>query len=392
MAVLLKRVYLDHNATTPLRPAVRARFLERLDELHGNPSSVHSSGRAARAALDEAREQVAAALGVHEDEIVFTGGGTEALQTAVLGAVRAAGPSAGLVTSAIEHSAVLWAADELAREGRTVRRVPVDRTGRIDAERLLAEVAASRPAVVSIQTANNEIGTVMPIEAIGRGLRSLGKDAPLFHTDAVQALGRLPLALRDSSVALAGFSAHKIGGPLGVGILYRRKGVAVRAPFSGSQESGLRPGTENVPAISAAALAVEIAVRETAEAAAGWRTLGASFWAQLQRVVQGVELNGPALDDPSRLPNTLNLSFRAPSGAALDGRMLVARADLEGLEVSAGSACASGSLEPSHVLLALGHASERARAALRISFGWTTSEEDVHMAVEMLRRTFVSLR
>jgi cysteine desulfurase len=392
MADALKRVYLDHNATTPMRPEVRARFLERLDALGGNPSSVHASGRAARAALDEAREQTAAALGVHEDEIVFTGGGTEALQTAVLGAVRAAGPLPGLVTSAIEHSAVLGAADELAREGRAVRRVPVDGAGRIAVERVLADAAEVRPAVVSIQTANNEIGSVMPIEELARALAET-RPAPLVHTDAVQALGRVPVTLAGSGVALAGFSAHKIGGPLGVGILYRRRGIALRAPFTGGgQEAGVRPGTENVPAISAAALAVEIAVRETAAAAARWRRLSGSFWAQVQRVVPGIELNGPPIDDAGRLPNTLNLGFRANAGPALDGRMLVARLDLEGLEVSAGSACASGSLEPSHVLLALGQSPERARAALRVSFGWATSDEDVHMAVETLRRTFLSLR
>ncbi len=393
MAVPLKRVYLDHNATTPMRPAVRARFLERLDALGGNPSSVHASGRAARSVLDEAREQTAAALGVHEDEIVFTGGGTEALQTALLGAVREAGPVAGLVTSAIEHSAVLGAAEELAREGRPVRRVPVDRRGRVDLDRVLAEISAVRPAVVSIQMANNEIGSVMPIEALGARLREMGEAAPLFHTDAVQALGRLPLALERSNVDLAGFSAHKIGGPLGVGILYRRQGIPLRPPLvGGGQESGLRPGTENVPAISAAALAVELAVRETADAAAAWRALSASFWDQVQRVVQGVVLNGPPLDDPARLPNTVNLGFHGPGGSELDGRMLVARADLEGLEVSAGSACASGSLEPSHVLLALGLSPAHARAALRVSLGWTTNAEDIHRAVEMLRRTFLSLR
>ncbi|MDZ4774017.1 MAG: cysteine desulfurase family protein [Planctomycetota bacterium] len=393
MAVPLKRVYLDHNATTALRPEVRARFLEQLDRLGGNPSSVHSSGRAARAVLDEAREQTAAALAVHEDEIVFTGGGTEAIQIALLGAVRAAGPNACLVTTAVEHSAVLGAAAELAREGHPVHRMPVDGVGRVDIERLITEIGTSRAAVVSIQTANNEIGTVMPIAEIGRRLQDVGNLAPVFHTDAVQALGRLPLALERSNVDLAGFSAHKIGGPLGVGILYRRQGVTLLAPLQGGgQEGGLRPGTENVPAISAAALAVELATRDQAVAADRWRALSRSFWDQVQAVVPGVLLNGPPLDDSARLPNTLNLGFESVGGRELDGRMLVARADLEGLEVSAGSACASGSLEPSHVLLALGHTPERARAALRISFGAQTTHEDIHTAVEMLRRTFLSLR
>lgn len=389
----MKRVYLDHNATTPMRPAVRELYLEWLDRARGNPSSVHRSGREARSALDEARERVAAALSVHEDEIVFTAGGTEALQLALLGAVRAAGPSAGLVTTAIEHSAVLGAAATLAEEGRPVIRLPVDAGGRIEIDRLVDAVKGSRIGVVSIQSANNEVGSLMPISTIGRELEALGPLAPAFHTDAVQALGRIPVHLEGDRIDLAAFSVHKIGGPLGVGILYHRQGVAISPPFrGGGQENDLRPGTENVPGIVAGALAIEIAVRETHAVATHWKALSRSFWEQLQTVVRGVTLNGPQLESPERLPNTLNLAFPEVGGASLDGRMLVARLDLEGLEVSAGSACASGSLEPSHVLLALGFTPERARSALRVSFGWSTTAEDVHTAVEMLRRTFLSLR
>ncbi|MBL8858485.1 MAG: cysteine desulfurase [Planctomycetes bacterium] len=389
----MKRVYLDHNATTPLRPAVRELYLEWLDRARGNPSSVHRSGREARSALDDARERVAAALAVHEDEIVFTAGGTEALQTGILGAVRAAGPQAGLVTSAIEHSAVLGAAATLEKEGRPVVRLPVDAMGRIDIDQLAQSVNSAPIAVVSIQAANNEIGSVMPLARVGRRLQDLGPKAPIFHTDAVQALGRIPVRLEADRIDLAAFSVHKLGGPLGVGLLYHRQGVPLTAPFQGGgQENGLRPGTENVPAIVAGALAVELAVHETHAAAERWRDLSRSFWVQLQTVVQGITLHGPPLDNPERLPNTLNLGLPEIGGASLDGRMLVARLDLEGLEVSAGSACASGSLEASHVLLALGLAPERARSALRISFGWSTTAEDIHTAVDMLRRTFLSLR
>lgn len=389
----MRRVYLDHNATTPLRPAVRERFLERLDALGGNPSSVHRAGREARAVLDEAREQVAAALRVHEDEIVFTSGGTESIQIAVLGAVRAAGPRAGLVTTAIEHSAVLGAADTLAGEGHPVGRLGVDGLGRLDLDRLVEFVHETGAALVSVQAANNEIGSVFPVREVVERLSRFGPAAPRVHTDAVQALGRIDLPLARSEVDLASFSVHKLGGPLGVGILYRRQGTVLRAPYlGGGQEAALRPGTENVPAISAAALAVELALAEQALAVARWRGWCASFWRQLQAVLPGVELNGPPLEDATRLPNTLNLMLPAPPGRELDGRLLVARLDLEGLEVSAGSACASGSLEPSHVVLALGHSPERARAALRVSFGWTTSDADVHTAVDILRRTFLSLR
>jgi cysteine desulfurase len=387
----VKRVYLDHNATTPMRPEVKDLYFERLERIGGNPSSVHRSGREARAWLDEARQRTASALGVHEDEIVFTGGGTEANHLAILGTVRAAPPGRGFLTTAIEHSAVLGAADALEREGRPVARASVDATGRIDAPRFVG--AAREAALVSLMAANNEIGTLQPLAAVGAGLANLGKTRPFFHTDAVQALGRVPLELRAWLVDLAAFSAHKVGGPLGAGVLYKRKGLALQ-PLAqgGGQESGLRPGTENVPAISAAALAIELAVAEQATFAARTRALCRSFWEQLQSVVPGVELHGAPIDSDARLPNTVNVALPARDGARVDSRVLVARLDLEGLEISAGSACASGSLEPSHVLLALGHSSERARAGLRVSFGRANDEQDVHIAVEILRRTFCSSR
>lgn len=389
----MKRVYLDHNATTPLRPEVRELWLDRLDRLHGNPSSVHAAGRETRASLDAAREQVAAALGVHEDEIVFTSGGTESIHLALRGVLRAAGPAAGLLTTAVEHSAVLGLAEILAAEGRPVTRAPVDREGRVDADALATAAATSRPALVSVQTANNEIGTLQPLAGIAARLSELGNSRPLLHTDAVQAPGRVPFAPRALGVDLASLSAHKFGGPLGVGILYKRKGSSFTpATQGGGQEGGLRPGTENVPAIAAAALALELAVRDQATTAARQRELCASFWAQLRAYLPRTELHGPALDAPDRLPNTLNLALAAEDARTLDGRVLVARLDLEGLEVSAGSACASGSLEPSHVLLALGHSRDRARAAIRVSLGHATSPQDIHTAVEILRTTFLALR
>lgn len=389
----MKRVYLDHNATTPIRPEVRALFVDRLERLGGNPSSVHRSGREARAWLDDARAQTAAALGVHEDEILFTGGGTESISLALLGAVRAAGPAAGLATTTIEHSAVLAVANQLEREGRPVRRLAVDRSGFVDLEAIVEAARDPRIGVVSVQTANNEIGTILTSDQLFERWSELPRPRPLLHTDAIQALGRIPLRLREAPIDLAAFSAHKIGGPMGVGILFKRRGVAL-APLvdGGGQEAGLRPGTENVPAICAAALALELAVAEQAQFARTTKALSRSFWDQLRAVVQRVELHGPAIDHPARLPNTLNLAFVEDGAARIDGRVLVTRLDLEGLEVSAGSACASGSLEPSHVMLALGYAHERARAAVRISIGRTTTPEDIHTAVDILRRTFLSLR
>ncbi|HEV8112065.1 MAG TPA: cysteine desulfurase family protein [Planctomycetota bacterium] len=384
----MTRVHLDHNATTPMRPEVRAHLLHVLDTLGGNPSSVHRAGRAARAILDEARARAAAALRVHEDEIVFTSGGTESVNLALLGAARARREHGAMITNAAEHSAVLGAADEIAARGWTVTRVGVDRACRVDPDEIAGLVAAGGVDLVSVMTANNEVGTLQPIAAIGAGLARRGRERPLFHTDAAQALGRVQLDLAAWHVDLASFSVHKVGGPLGVGILTKRKGVALRGPlFGGGQEGGVRPGTENVPAISAAALALEAAVREQAAFAVTSRALSLQLWSEVQQSLDDVELLGPPIDSDERLPNTLNLSF-----GGVDGRMLVARLDLEGLEASAGSACASGSLEPSHVLLAMGLAPERARSGLRLSLGRATTPQDVHMAVDILRRSVSALR
>jgi cysteine desulfurase len=380
-----------------MRAEVRELFLERLERMQGNPSSVHASGREARAWLDEARERVAGALRVHEDEIVFTTGGTEAVNLGLLGALRARGRGAGMAATSIEHAAVLGVLDHVKQSGRPALTLPVDRTGVVDIEVLVEQARAC--ALLSVQTANSELGTVQPLDEIASRLEDMGTSRPIFHTDAIQALGRIPVRLADWGADLAAFSAHKVGGPLGVGVLYRKKGLALSPLLhGGGQESGLRPGTENVPAISAAALAVELAVEEQSELATRTRRLGRSFWEQLRAVLPGVELNGPTIDgaeaEARRLPNTIHITVpHARAGdASVDGRVLVARLDLEGLEVSAGSACASGSLEPSHVLLAIGHTHAHARRGLRVSFGRENDDEDVHSAVDILRRTFLSLR
>ncbi|MBI5434813.1 MAG: cysteine desulfurase [Planctomycetes bacterium] len=373
----MNRVYLDHNSTTPIRPEVRAALIATLDELGGNPSSVHASGRRARHLLDEARERAAAALGVHEDELVFTSGGTEANNLAVLGALNAAGPGARLVTTAIEHSSVLEPAQALANAGRPVDFVGVDRRGLLDPAEVARRAAGAR--LVSVMAANNEIGTLAPIAELAR----THDRGWLLHTDAVQALGRVDLRLAEWGVDLASFSMHKLGGPVGVGVLFRRKGVEL-APLvrGGGQENGVRPGTENVAGIVASALAIELAVREREALAPRLEALSHGLWRELHAALPKLQLVGPALGEGGRLPGTLNVL--APH---VDGKVLVTRLDLAGLEVSAGSACASGSLEPSHVLLALGFARDEARAALRLSFGRANTLEDVHNAVEILRRT-----
>jgi cysteine desulfurase len=244
-------------------------------------------------------------------------------------------------------------------------------------------------ALVSVMAANNEVGSLGPLAEIGEALRAIpAPDRPLFHTDAVQALGRIPVDLAGWSVDLASFSAHKLGGPLGCGVLVRRSGVPIEAILhGGGQETELRPGTENVPAIVAGALAIELAVAERKEFARRSQTLASTLWREVRGALPEACLHGPPIDSTERLPNTVNFSL-----PGVDGRVLVTRLDLEGLETSAGSACASGSLEPSHVLLAMGLGEERARAGLRLSFGRTTSVKDIHRAVDILRITFAGAR
>jgi cysteine desulfurase len=375
-------LYLDSNATAPLRPEVREAFLAALERVRGNPSSLHRQGREARHLLDEARERVAAALAVHEEEVVFTSGGTESNNLAVLGALRARPVGEGLAVSASEHSSVLAPARELEREGRPLTVLPVDKTGTVvlaEVERALADPAI---ALVAVMAANNEIGTCAPFEEL-RAAFERAPRRPLLHVDAVQALGRIPVRLAEWGADLASFSVHKLGGPVGIGLLYRRRGVALRPLcFGGEQEHGLRPGTENVAGAVAAALAIELAVREQAELAQRLNQGMRQLWGELVKQLGPIQLVGLPLEHPRRLPGTLNL--HAPG---VDGKVLVMRLDLAGLACSAGSACASGSLEPSHVLLALGHDETVARAALRLSLPRDFGAEMVRKTVESLWTT-----
>jgi cysteine desulfurase len=380
------RVGLDHNATTPLRPEALETWVEVASRLSGNPSSLHAAGRSARAIIDEARQRIAGALAVGEDELVFTSGGTESNNLALLGAVEAAGRGAGLVTSAIEHSSILGPARALAALGRPVQVLPTDAVGDVDLAQLKAAVASVGGGVVSLAAANNEIGSLGPLEAVGRLLDDVPLPRPRFHTDAVQALGKIPVRVREWAewgVDLASFSAHKVGGPIGLGLLWRRRGLALDPRIhGGSQEAGVRPGTEDAAGIASAAVAIELAVREQAEFARRVGELTRYIMEGIARAVPTVRLVGPPLDRP-RLPNTLCILL-----PGTDGKVLVMRLDLEGLEVSSGSACASGSLEPSHVLRALGHDENEARAALRISLGRSTSRADCDHAIAVFRKLF----
>lgn len=394
----MKRVYLDHNATTPLRPEARSLWLAVSQELAGNPSSLHAEGRRARDLVDRARQQVAAALGAHEEEVIFTSGGTEASNIALRGVLAAASAPSALATGATEHSAVLETARALEQAGHPLRVLPVDELGRPRLaalaevlERGVADPSGARVglALVSLQAANNEIGTVVDLPHVAEVLRtSTSGRGVLLHTDAVQALGRLPIELERWGVDLASFSAHKVGGPVGVGILWKRRGVRlVPLTTGGGHEGGLRAGTEDVAGICAAALAVERAVQEQEELARRTRELCTTLWRELAASLPGLRLLGPPVGSGERLPNTL--SFLVPGE---DGKVLVTRLDLEGVAIGAGSACASGSLEPSHVLLALGCSADEARAGLRVSLGRDTTYDECRVALAAFRKHLVVAR
>lgn len=355
-------VYLDHNATTPLDPAVLTAMLPFLEGSFGNPSSAHRLGSAARCAVEDAREQVAALIGAEAREIVFTSGGTEANSLAL------AGRAGHVVTSAIEHSSVL-AAIEAA--GLCVTQIAVDAEGRVDPEAVAAALEGAT-SLVSIGWANNEIGTIQAIGAIGEMCRR--RRVPL-HSDAVQAVGKL--AVDCGAVDLLSISAHKLGGPKGVGALWARRGVGVTPLLhGGSQERGRRAGTENVAGIAGFGVACERAsVR-----------LGRSHEVEALRdaLWEGIaDLDCATRNSPARgcLPNTLNVSFRGRSADSL-----VAALDLEGIAVSAGSACAAGASEPSHVLRALGRSEREARDAVRFSLGVETTAGDIATAIAAVRR------
>lgn len=376
--------YLDHAATTPLREDVLAAMLPFFRETYGNPSSLHGPGRRARVAVDRARERVASVLGVEPGEIVFTSGGTEAdnaaLRGVLTGRARRETGRAGLVTSAVEHEAVLQTAEGLAADGHPVTVLPPDDAGRLTSESV-AETVSEATGLVSAMLVNNEIGTVNPVRAIADAGHAAGA---VVHTDAVQAAGLLALDVDALDVDLLSLSAHKIGGPKGVGALYVRSGT----PFAGvqtggSQERKRRGGTENVAGIVGFAEALALADAEREGAAAHIGRLRDDLRHRLRDAFgERLVVNTPA----EAAPHILNVSFRPSASGPLDGEMLLTALDLEGVHASAGSACTSGALEPSHVLLALGRDRDVAAATVRLSLGRSTTEADVTAAADALRR------
>ena len=371
-------IYLDHNATTPMRPEVREAMWPYLGDEFGNPSSRHGPGRRAREALEGGRSQVAGLLDCDPREVHFTSGGTEADNWALRGAAaRAAGR---VVVSAVEHHAVLHAAEELARAGREIVFVPVDGSGRVDPQRVLD--TADGAALVSLVMANNETGTIQPVSEIGAVLR--GRGVP-FHVDAVQAFGKIPVRVDDLHADLVSLSAHKINGPKGVGALYVRQGTAL-APWQvgGGHEHGMRAGTENVAAIVGFGAAAAIRRAEMEEQGRRQGRLRDRLESGLRERVEEVAVHG---DPVHRLSNTLNLSFRG-----IEAEAVLVGLDLEGICASSGSACTEGAAEPSHVLLAMGVEPRLAAGALRFSLGWGNDEAGIERVLEVLPGIVARLR
>lgn len=370
----MKAIYLDHCATTPLRPEVWEAMLPFFRDRFGNPSSIHACGQAAKAAVEEARSKVASLIGAKSGEIVFTGGGTESDNLAIRGAVDALkGKGRHIITSAIEHLAVLGTCRDLERSGFRVTYLPVDGAGIVDPATVKGAITGET-ILISIMHANNEIGTIEPIEAIGELTRERGI---LLHTDAVQSVGKIPVDVRALHVDLLSLSGHKINGPKGVGALYVRQGVEISPVLTGGhQENERRAGTENVPAIAGLGRACELAGGDLNSRAKELKRLRDLLQAKLADKFPGLRVNGHR---ERRLPHVLSVSFRG-----LPAEEIVQALDREGVAVSAGSACTSGRRDISHVIAALGVPSEEAQGTVRLSVGWGNTEAEVREAADRL--------
>ena len=373
-------IYADHAASSPMRESAKAVMLECLEEC-GNPSSIHAAGRLAAARLERARKEMAELLNCRPSEISFTSGGTEADNWAVCAAGRRTGQT---VTSAFEHHAVLRALEALERAGgRTAVRIRPEADGVLDPEKVAAAADGST-ALVSIMAANNEIGTIQPIAEIAKALKKGGRSPALFHTDAVQAVGHIPVDVQKLGVDLLSLSAHKFGGPRGAGALYCRTGAPLEPLlFGGGQERGRRPGTENTAAIAAMAAAMTEACGNMEKAAAYTRRLRDRLAARILEI-PGAQINGSMT---SRLPGNINCRFDG-----VEGETLVILLDLAGVQVSAGAACSSGSGQPSHVLTALGQSRREAYGAIRISLAETSTEAEADCIADRLEAIVADLQ
>jgi cysteine desulfurase len=377
------RIYLDHNATTPPADPVVEAVTRAMHDLVGNGSSVHSFGQQAKGAIDGARGAVAALLGGEPAEVVFTAGGTESINLAIRGVAEALEPTGrrGIVVSGIEHEAVLQTSRALARRGWTLTVVPVESNGVVSAE-AVREAVSDATALVSVMHANNEVGTVQPVAAIAAIAHERGA---LMHTDAVQSAGKIPLAARALGVDLLSISAHKFYGPKGTGALWVRRGVRLTPQMTGGrQERSRRAGTENVPSLVGMGVAARLALAGLDEYQSRMGALRDRLEAGVLRSVPHTAVNGAPGE---RVPNTTNISFER-----VEAESLLIALDLEGIAVSTGSACSSGTLEPSHVLKAMGLGSARAQSSLRFSLGAANTETEIDCVVTVLPALVQKLR
>jgi cysteine desulfurase len=364
-----------------MREEVLETMLPYLKDHYGNPSSIHAQGRSVRRAIEEAREKTALAIGAKPEEIFFTAGGTESNNLTLRGAAKKRGSAGHIITSGIEHHAVFDVCRDLEAEGHRVTYLPVDQYGIIDPAAVEAAITDDT-FIISIMSANNEIGSIQPIKEIGAIAAQRGL---LFHSDAVQVVGQLPINVKDLNLDFLSLSAHKFNGPKGIGALYKRKGIKITPLYrGGSQEHKLRPGTENVPGIIGLGLAIELAVAEMAVKAELLTGLRDRLIDGLLKI-EDVILNGP--DGKLRLPGNVNVSFKY-----IEGESVLLSLDLQGIAASSGSACSSGSLDPSHVLSAVGLDHQTAHGSIRFSLGRGNSEEDIDYILEKLPPIIEKLR
>ena len=366
-------IYMDHAGTTPLDPKVLEAMTPYFTRLFGNPSSIHAYGQEAKKALDESREKVAGALGCRLSEVIFTSGGTESDSMAIKGAAAALRDTGNhIITSTIEHHAILHTCQYLESLGFEVTYLPVDPYGFVDPAEA-ANAVTDRTVLVSIMYANNEIGTIEPVKEIAAAVKERARDLDRtipVHTDAVQAAGFLDLNVRDLGVDMLSLSSHKFHGPKGVGVLYMKRGTPfLPQQLGGGQERERRSGTENIPGIVGAATALEMANNAREEVGRHCAGLRDEIIERFTKSMDGVHLNG---HPTQRLPNNVNFSFEN-----VEGEPILLGLDMAGIAASSGSACSSGSLEPSHVLLALGQPAELARGSLRLTLGKDNTREEV---------------
>jgi cysteine desulfurase len=377
------RIYLDHNATTPVEPAAAAAMMRALQDLFGNASSVHYYGQQAKAALDDSRSAVAALVGAEPSEVIFTSGGTEADNFAIRGAAEALEVTGRkhLITSGIEHEAVINTFKALARRGWKTTILPLDATGIVSPDRL-RDAITDETALVSIMHANNEIGTIQPVGELAQVAHAHGA---LFHTDAVQTSGKIPVNVRALGVDLLSLSGHKFYGPKGAGALWVKRGVRL-SPFlaGGKQERNRRAGTENVPGLIGMGVAASRAMEKMVTESVRLSALRDRLESGILSAVPHTDVNGAR--EP-RVPNTTNISFDR-----IEAESLLIALDLEGVAVSTGSACSSGTLEPSHVLKAMNLSSHRAQNSIRFSLGASNTEEQIDRVIAILPRIVTKLR